>query len=289
MTSDSDRVINSKANRERGMWVLLPLLVLHVALLSLEVRDSSGTMLIKSWVLAIQSPMLSASEAVSGGIGGVWRNYVWLVGARRENQALRERTSRLSLLNRAYEQSRLENDRLRRLLAMRDAGGLTLVGADITARTPDFLSNMVYVNRGERDGVRLDAPVLSGDGIVGRVVLVTANQSQVQLLTNPDASIGAMLDGSRTPGVLIGDGNPLLTMRYVSSVQPVEVGELVVSSGLDGIFPKGIVIGTVVSVDKGNDVFKEIKVQPMMDFIHLEEVAILLGGGTPREEIPQAN
>jgi len=282
---NSDRAINSKANRDRTVWwVLMPLLVLHLVLLSLQVEDASGTMLIKSWVLSAQAPVLSAGVAVSSGISGFWRNYVWLVGARQENETLRERVSRLSLLNRAYEQSRWENDRLRRLLDMREATGLRMIGAEVSARTPEFLSNLVYVNRGARDGVPPYAPVVSGDGIVGRVVLVTEHHAQVQLLTNPDASIGAMLDESRTPGVLSGDGTPLLTMNYVSNIQPVEVGEVVVSSGLDGIFPKGIVIGRVVSADKGNDVFKAIKVLPVMDFVHLENVAILLDTPPPPSE-----
>jgi rod shape-determining protein MreC len=272
----SDRDINSNANRERAVWVLVPLLVLHLVLLSLQIEDSSGTMLIRTWALGIQSPVLTAGDVVFGGIGRSWNNYVWLVGARTENKALREKVTRLSMANRAYEQSRRENDRLRRLLAMRRAAGLRTVGAEVSARTPEFLASIVYVNRGARDGVRLDAPVLSGDGIVGRVVLVAERHSQVQLLTNPDASIGAMLEQSRTPGVLIGDGNPLLTMNYISNTQPVEVGEVVVSSGLDGIFPKGIVIGKVTSASKGNGVFRDIRVQPAMDMIHLEEVAILL-------------
>ena len=258
------------------MLVLVPLLILHLMLLSLQIEDSSGTMLIKTWALRMQSPLLTVGEAVSGGLGHVWYNYIWLVGARQENEDLRKQLTRLSLLDQADEQMRQENDRLRQLLAMSETTDLRMIGARITARMPEFLSNVIYINRGTQDGVYLDAPVFSGAGIVGRVVLVTARHAQVQLLTNPDASIGVILEQSRTPGVLVGSGDQILSLHYISNTQPVDVDEVVVSSGLDGIFPKGIVIGKVIASDKGNDVFREIKVQPVMDMIHLEEVAIML-------------
>ena len=280
-----DRSINSDSNRERAVLALVPLLILHLMLLSVQIEDSSGTMLIKTWVLRMQSPLLTAGEAVSGGFGYIWSEYIWLVGARQENRELQEQVNHLSLLNQANEQMRQENDRLRQLLAMSETKGLRMIGARITARMPEFLSNVIYVNRGSQDGVYLNAPAFSDAGIVGRVVLVTDHHAQIQLLTNPAASIGVMLEQSRTPGVLVGSGEQILSLHYISNTQSVDVGEVVVSSGLDGIFPKGIVIGKVVASDKGNDVFREIKVQPVMDMIHLEEVAILLDVPGPLEQV----
>jgi rod shape-determining protein MreC len=98
----------------------------------------------------------------------------------------------------------------------------------------------------------------------------------VQLITNVDASVGAMLEHSRTPGVIRGTGENILELGYISNNEPVAVGEMILSSGLDGIYPKGLVIGKVVECKKGKDVFRSVEVEPIMDLIHLEEVLVLL-------------
>jgi len=269
---------------ERTAWVFTPLLVLHLVLLSLQIEDSSGTILLKTWALRIQTPVLAVSDTVLGGINEAWHEYVWLIGARDENRQLKETVSRLSILNRSYEEARLENERLRSLVAMseliREDGDINIIGARVSARTPDYLANILYVDRGSKHGVGVNSPVISGNGIVGRVLLVTEFYSQVELITNPDASVGAMLGESRTPGILTGTGDELLTLNYIGNTQPVNVGEIVFSSGLDGIFPKGIVVGEVVVSERGNDIFREIKVKPAIDMIRLEEVAILLDFST---------
>jgi len=260
----------------------MPLLVLHLVLLSLQIKDSSGTTLLKTWALRIQSPVFIVGDVVFGGIKNAWHDYAWLVDARSENSRLKETVSRLSILNRSYEEARQENERLRKLVAMTesigeigDNAGFRIIGARVSARTPEYLANILYVDRGSNHGVYVNAPVLSGDGIVGRVVLATERHSQVQLITNPDASVGAMLYESRTPCVLTGTGDALLTMNYISNILPVKVGEIVISSGLDGIFPKGIVIGEVVVSERGNGIFREIKVKPAIDLLRLEEVVVL--------------
>lgn len=268
--------LSPRVNGERTVAVLIALLVLQLALLSLQIEKPSGTILFRSWTLAAQAPVLSLSSQAAHGISDLWHRYVWLVGARAENESLRDAVNRLSLLNKAYEQSRLENVRLRRLLALSDPLPFEVLGARVTGRAPSFLANLVTIDRGSRQGVRVDSPVLSGEGIVGRVLLVSADQAQVQLISNPDAAIGVMLEHSRTPGVLSGTGDMLLELNYIGDTNPVAVGEVVLSSGLDGIFPKGMSVGRVVEVARGKGVFQEIRVEPLVDLIHLEEVAVIL-------------
>jgi rod shape-determining protein MreC len=273
-----------KANKERAAFVIIPLLLLHLVLLSLQIERPSGTRLIKTWIMAVQAPIITASSAITRSIQHVWRGYVWMTGARSENEQLQQTVRRLSQLNSTYEQARQENIRLCRLLAIKENAGYRSIGARVVARSPSFLANILYIDRGSEDDVRVDAPVLSGDGIIGRTVLVSKHQSQVQLITNGDASLGAMLEKSRSPGVLMGTGNPLLDLNYISNTEPVAIGDLVLSSGLDGIFPKGFAIGKVVQLQKGKDVFHSIKVEPGIDFIHLEEVMVLLGDSITQSE-----
>ncbi len=268
--------LTASANKERAVLVLMPLLVLHLALLSIQIESSSGTLLFKTWTLAVQAPLLSLSSNITGGIGRVWHNYIWTVGARAENEQLLQTVHKLLLINNSYAQSQKENERLRHLLSLNDRLEFRSIGARVVARTPGFLSNLVYIDRGSEEGVYTDAAVLSGDGIIGRVILVTKHQSQVQLITNPDASIGALLEQTRTPGVLRGSGDALLDMAYVGNAEPVKVGDIVVSSGLDGIYPKGLPIGKVVDSRKGKGVFRFIKVEPRIDLIRVEEVSVLL-------------
>ncbi len=111
---------------------------------------------------------------------------------------------------------------------------------------------------------------------------MSGHQSQVQLITNPDASVGAMLERSRTPGVLRGSGDLVLDLNYIGNTEQVAPGDVVLSSGLDGIFPKGLMIGRVVESNKGKGVFRSIKVEPVMDLIHLEEVSVLLRASAPQ-------
>jgi rod shape-determining protein MreC len=277
----SDR--SSAGNKERVAWVLLPLLFFQLALLSFQIESPSGTILFKSWTLKAQAPILAASSTITQGVHDVWYGYIWLAGARKENEQLRRRVDKLALLNRSYEQSLQENARLQQLVSMSDRLSYQTIGARVTARTPNFLANIIYIDRGSSDGVSINAPVLSGNGIIGRVILVSDHHSQVQLITNTDASMGVMLDQSRTPGVLKGTGEFQLELHYIGNAQAVVPGEVVISSGLDKIFPKGIVVGAVVESRKGKNVFREIKVKPSVDLIHLEEVSILINEPKPEE------
>jgi rod shape-determining protein MreC len=279
--------LSSKVNRERAVLVMIPLLVLQIALLSLQIEGPSGTILLKTWVLGVQAPVIAVSSSIAQGIRNVWQHYVWTVGARAENVRLRETVRQLSLLNSAYEQAREENERLRRLISLSGDMKYRTLGARVVARTPSFLSNVIYIDRGSKDGIHVDAPVLSGDGIIGKTLLVTTHQSQVQLITNPDASLGAMLEKTRTPGVLSGSGDLLLNLNYISSTEEIAAGDIVLSSGLDDIFPKGLAVGKVVSVRKGKGVFQSIKVEPFMDLIHIEEVVVLLNELQPPSKIGQ--
>ncbi len=270
----------------RSVIVLIPLLVLHLALISLQVEDPSGVLLFNRWVLFASSPFFNASSAVSRGLGSAWRNYVWLHGAREENQRLQQTVQQLTLRDSALTQMKDENTRLQRLLSFNQELGLQSLGARIVGRTPSFLSNVLVIDRGSDDGVRVDSPVVSGEGVVGRVVLVSRHDSQVQLISNPDAAIGVMLESTRSAGILKGTGTTMLDLHYLSNAERVEPGDRVLSSGLDGIYPKGIPVGRVVETRKGKSVFRVVQVAPVADLIHLEEVLVVLGQAKPESTIP---
>ena len=269
-----------KLKEVNALRVLIPLLLLHLILISVQVEDPAGTVLFRKWVFLAGAPLYGASSYVSGSMKHSWSEYFWLRGARAENRRLHETVQQLAAREGALAQLKEENQRLRQLLAFREMLPIKTVGGRVIGRAPNYLSNLLYVERGTDDGVQVDAPVLSGSGVLGRTLLVSRHYSQVQLITNADASLGAMVERTRTPGVLKGSGNPLLELNYISNTEPITPGDLVVTSGLDGIYPKGLPVGKIVESYKGKSVFRVILVEPFTDPLRVEEVLIMIG--TPK-------
>lgn len=283
---------SEKFREGRLLFVLIPLLVLHLALLSIQIEDPTGTTLFKRWVLQISGPFLNFTSSIPRGAVQLWRNYFQLQGVRQENYRLQEKIRQLSFRENALAQAEAENLRLHKLLSLKEELPYQGIGASVVGRTPNFLAHVLYINRGSVSGVPLNAPVLTENGVIGRTVLVTPRNSQVQLITNADASTGAMVERSRSPGVLTGTGESLLQLSYISNNEPIEVGDLVVTSGLDGVFPKGLPLGRVVESRKGKSVFRVILVAPMADLVRIEEVLLLLSPSSmepvavPRPSMP---
>ena len=268
------------------LYVVAALLLLHLTLISVQVEDPSGTLLLKRWILTVGAPILSGTASLSRGASSLWHDYVWLRGAREENERLQETVHRISLLNSSLEQMREENVRLQKLLGFEEIVPYQTVGARVVGRAPNFLAGTLYLDRGSRDGVRSDLPVVSAFGIVGRTVLVTPHGCQVQLLTNADASTGVMVERTRSPGVARGTENLLLDLNYINNTEEVNAGDVVVTSGLDGIYPKGLPVGRVTDSEKGKTGFRSIRVEPSADLLRIEEVLILLNAPKPGGAVP---
>jgi rod shape-determining protein MreC len=264
-----------KIKEGRAIYVLIPLLVLNLALLSLQIDDPKGTLLFKKWMLTAEEPFIQVWSGVTGGIKSFWLSYIWLHGARRENEQLHAAVLDLQLQIQAMRQAQAENSRLHQLMGFSPDIAMQSVGARVVGRTPNYLSNTIFIDRGKDAGITNNDPVISAAGVVGRVVLVSYRNAQVQLITNADASTGVMVEPTRSPGVLKGSGEPWLNLDYISNSEQIHIGDVVISSGLDGIYPKGLPVGKIIDSQKGNSVFKNITVQPAADLLHLEEVLVL--------------
>jgi rod shape-determining protein MreC len=186
----------------------------------------------------------------------------------------------------AVQEQRALADRTRgleQLLEMKQKVPLETTAAEVigAAAMPDFRT--VTIDKGTRDGLRADMSVISPAGVVGRVVVPSARSAKVQLLVDRNAAAGALIERSRAQGVVVGGGEDRLQMDYVSEVADVVVGDLVVTSGIDGIYPKGFVIGKVDVVERSGGGFKRIMVRPAVDFRAIEEVLVVLTP-TPAKE-----
>ena len=261
--------------KTRPILFLILLLLTNLLLLSVQARDETGQVLLRSWGVAARAPFGGAIHLLKSLFVNGLDSYVLLVGTEKENQSLRAENEQLTL----------ETQRLRALVgaALRtrdfdrifERHQLETIAATITQRSAPFLATSFQVNAGRAHGVVVNSAVIRPEGIVGRVHALTPWSSEVQPITHQEAGVGALLSESRTHGVVRGQGSELVRLDYIPISVPVEVGEMVYTSGTDKIYPKGQPIGKVVSVTEGNLVHKHILVRPSVNLSRTEEVLLV--------------
>jgi len=195
-----------------------------------------------------------------------------------ENLMLRERALPGPQLEADLEEARKENARLRELLRFTQAVPNTYIPAEVIGRNPDSWFNTAVINKGTADGVLRDDPVVTASGLVGRVTKVSANTASVMLLVDPDSGVGGLIQRTRDAGVVVGQAGPaqILKMKLFSRESDVKPGDVVVTSGLGSFFPKGLPVGKVLSVGRGDyGLVSTADVQPFANFDRLEEVLVL--------------
>ncbi|MDR2337185.1 MAG: rod shape-determining protein MreC [Deltaproteobacteria bacterium] len=209
-------------------------------------------------------------------IAAAWNRYVnlWDIEKSRnllftENKALEDKIA--SLIEVEYE-----NQRLRKLLNFGQSYPYKLIGATVIGRNSSNWVRSLTINRGKQDGMKVGSPVVDGKAVVGQIIAVSKKTSTVLLLTDNISGIDALIQSSRTPGIIKGTGTAMLEMNYVLKGSGVVVGDKVISSGLDGIYPKGKLIGTVTKAEDTVGLVKKIEVKPSMDLFKLEEVLVLV-------------
>ncbi|HMK43129.1 MAG TPA: rod shape-determining protein MreC [Dissulfurispiraceae bacterium] len=199
------------------------------------------------------------------------------VSAVEENRSLKADVSRLLIEQQQYQEALNENRRLRELLNLRQSSRDRLIFSNIVGRGYDRLQTSVIADKGEPDGIRKDMPALTARGLIGKVLTVRGEYSEILLLRDPSFSTAVRLQQSRHEGIISGTGSRLLSLKYIAPEEPVAIGEAVVTSGLDGVFPEGIPVGTVATVNRdGGGFFQAIEVQPFQDDVKLEEVAFMV-------------
>ena len=263
--------------RPRSGYLVLSVLVAHVALISVQIDTVRGTSLLHTATFGVLAEMQRLVSSTVASARDVWSGYVSLRDVREENVELQEMVARLEMRVQAQDALVRQAHSLERLLELdREVDLLTLsarvIGVDAT---PWFRT--VTVDRGIRHGVRLDMAVIAPGGVVGRVVGTPGMRAaQVQLIVDRNAAAGVLIERTRVPGVVVGAGDGLgLHMDYVSNLEDVRVGDTVVTSGTDGIYPHGLVVGTVTVVERGTDLYKSIGVEPAIGFDRLEHVLIV--------------
>jgi rod shape-determining protein MreC len=265
-------------SRHRSLTLLAFVLSAQLLLLAVQIKREQQVRLIRVWAMETVTPLGRAAAWLTDGVGGAWSGYIGLRHLRQENLQLHAEMDRLKLRNDELESRAAEADRLSNLLSFRQAhSDVPTLAARVIGASPDNGSRMLYLDRGSRDGVARDMGVMTPDGVVGKILAVFPDSSQVLLLNDKESGVGALLAGTRTQGPVRGSGDPSLQMEYVSNETPVSAGQAVFTSGQDRIFPKDLPVGTVISAKPGvRSPFQDISIRPAAHLDQLEEVLVLL-------------
>jgi rod shape-determining protein MreC len=249
-----------------------------LVLLTLQMRGRSVGA--SDALAVVTTPIQTVLARVNRATLGVWGTYRDWKNVRAENRRLRDETQRLRVEALRVTETDAENQRLRRLLTLKESLPLETMAGEIIAREWGGWVRSLTINRGRGDAVARLTAVIAPDGLVGRIVDVRAGSSVVQVLTDPASTVGAHVVRTRTPGIIEGEPRGTLRFKYMArDGSGIQVGDVVVTSGLGGLFPGGIPIGRVRTIDdRGSALFSYAQVTPAVDFARIDEVLLLTGG-----------
>ncbi len=271
--------MESFLGRYRNLIILVGVLFLQVLGLAVQVKtganEEKDTRLIRVWALGAITPFERALVWVRNSTGNVWHNYFYLRGVRAENRQLKEQIEQMRLQQVRLSEDAAQARRLQTLLSFKEQFISKTVAAQVIGTSGSDLSRIVTIDKGENAGIRRDMAVITADGIVGKVLFVSPNLAQVLLISDQSSGVGAILDKSRLQGVLRGTANGEVVLERVMSDEQVQPGDIVLTSGGDQIFPKGLPVGTVTKVGSGKDLFLSIRIKPAANLSRLEEVLVL--------------
>ena len=207
----------------------------------------------------------------------VWHHYFYLVGVREECDRLKGMLAKAEMERSRYLESELACQRLEELLEVKSEVSRRLLSAQVTGLDPSGWSKTIIINKGTKDGVARGMAVIASGGIVGHVIKDFDWSAQVLLAVDRSSAIDALVQRTRFRGIVEGETNEACRFKYVVRKADVKIGDTVVSSGLDGLFPKGLPVGTVSEISRPvSGLFQEVKVRPFVNFTRLEEVLVVL-------------
>jgi len=263
-------------SRHRSLFLLLGVVLLQVLLLAVQIKRDSQGRLIRVWTVSAVSPVQRSGAWGVGKIRDAWRHYFALSDTARLNEQLIRENGALKLEVMQLQGKSAEADRLAALLSFKQKQNkVPMVVARVIGSSADPNSSVIYIDQGQRDGIRRNMGVITPEGVVGKVIESYRDASLVLLVTDRDSGVGAMIADSRIQSPVGGTGEPLLNMKYVGNDDDVTVGSRVVTSGMDRIFPKDLPVGTITQVKPGGQ-YKQIRVKPSASLEKLEEVLVLL-------------
>ena len=269
--------------RQRTGWLFAAIVVSHIVLISAQVTTKRGVPVLQEVTFGAFAEMQRAATSLVNNVQEGWQNYFALQQIRRENEQLRKEVTQLRV---SLQQERTEAEQtrsLQQLLDLKSTVAFQTTGASVIGSGADPEFRTMTIDKGTRDGLRADMAVIAPAGVVGRILMPTARASKIQLIIDRDAAAGVMVERSRVSGVVTGLGSSdqlgfktgLIALSYVPNTADVKAGDRLVTSGIDGIYPKGLPVGEIQSAERVAGEWR-IRVKPAVDFSSLEAVLVVL-------------
>jgi rod shape-determining protein MreC len=263
--------------RNKNTILIVALLLAALTLFAKGIEQKKKHSFFDRVVLTLFSFPLSITNKSIHAVSSTWYHYLYTIGLHDENIALKKRVDELAIENQLLREQADENRRLRELLVFRKKFELKMLPAEIIGRDPSGWFKTVLIDKGSADGVLKDAGVVAPEGVVGRVIEVGYNSSKVLLISDINSYTDGLVRRTRTHGIVVGKGEQLCAFSYVMKTEDVAPDDVIVSSGINTVYPKGITLGTVIKINKDRSgFFQSIMVKPAVDFSKLHEVLIVL-------------
>lgn len=268
-------------------WIWVFLTCSALLLLFSNVGGKQNWNSVERSLIEVVAPVQRLLKESVQAVEEVWLSYFYLVGLRAENRELKEKVNALRLEKSRYQELLAAQDRLKGLLEYRRTLNRPTRAARVVGRDPTRWFRSIIIDRGKEAGVREDMPVINTSGVVGRVVSSSSGFAKVLLIIDQNSAVDSLIQRSRERGVLKGVAIDRCDLEYMVKSSDVAVGDKVVTSGLGRVFPKGLAVGSVSSVDEvPGELFKDVEVRPAVDFSKLEEVLVILKEGEKKVSNP---
>jgi len=276
-------------SRRFGLSAFIVLLLLFaLVLMSLRAKQKGGVEFFDALLMEICSPFQKAATFVVKTIQGATRQYVFLINLEKENRVLKQKIAELQEENHRMKEMKLTNERMRQLLKFREQNSPSMIGAEVIGQDPSSWFKSVTIDKGEGDGVKKGMAVVSPIGVIGQVLKTAPHYATVLLVTDYNSAIDCIVQRTRAKAIVEGIGENRCQLKYLLRADEAAVGDVVVTSGLGGNFPKGLMVGEIKKIDKrGHGVFQYAELVPSVDLTQLEEVFVImepLRPSQPQEE-----
>ena len=261
--------------RQRTGYLFMAVIIGHIILISAQVNTDRGVPVLEAVTFGAFAEVQRGASTLIGGVRTSWDDYLALQSVRSDNEQLRREVAQLQVALQQQRALAQQSRTLVDLLQLREQVQLETVAAAVIAgsASPDFRT--LTIDKGSADGLRPDMAVIAPAGVVGRIITPSARAAKVQLLIDRNAAAGAIVERSRAQGVVEGTGGDL-RLNYVSGTADVRSGDVVITSGIDGIYPKGFVVGQIESVERGAGEFGTVVIRPAVDFSSIEAVLVVV-------------
>ena len=267
-------MFSSRRTKQILIWGFL--LILALIFLSSNVERSKSWNPVAGVLIEMLAPVQKVVKGTVNFTTGLWSKYIGLINTHDENIRLKKEIDRLMIENSRSRELLSTYKRLQELLNFRGDTDETALAAQVIGRDPTGFKSII-IDKGSNAGIKENMPVFNAKGVVGQIVSVSYNYSKVLLLIDQNSAVDCIIERSRDSGIVKGVSSKICTLDYVLKTSDVSVGDLVITSGLDRIFPKGNSVGVVTKVeDTPGELFKNVTIKPSVDFSKLEEVLVLL-------------